>query len=276
MKRPQPGRFWIVSIALHVMAFALIASSLTMRGGLHDWLASQPEQELPAERIGFLALPRAADPVQGRSGGDGSPVAPDAEPAPPLAAPSEVPVGIPPVPDAPAVPSAGGSGPVVGRGGPTQGIVPRFDSPLWAPVAPEVIAPRSSAEEIREGIAERVWAQNDSIRRAQPTGRAPGDWTITKGGTKIGIDPRKIYLGPIEIPTAVLALLPVNLQANPQGLDRDRALALQRADIMYQAERAVTDEEFREAVKRIRERKERERRKAQERIGPVAEPNGDR
>ena len=45
---------------------------------------------------------------------------------------------------------------------------------------------------------------------------------------------------------------------------------------MNQAQRAVTDEEFREAVKRIRERKERERRKAQEQIGPVAEPNGAR
>jgi hypothetical protein len=276
MKRQRPERFWIVSIALHIAAFALIASSLTMRGGLQDWLRAQPEQQLPAERIGFLALPRADHPVQGRSGGDGQPVTADAPRPAPLVAPTEVPVGLPPVPDAPATPAPGGSGPVVGRGGATQGIVPRFDSPLWAPVAPAVVAPRSSAEEIREGIAERVWAQNDSIRRAQPTGRAPGDWTITKGDTKIGIDQRKIYLGPIEIPTAVLALLPLNLQANPQGLERERGLALQRADIMNQAHRAVTDEEFREAVKRIRERKERERRKAQEQIGPVAEPNGGR
>lgn len=165
---------------------------------------------------------------------------------------------------------------MVGRGGPTQGIVPRFDSPLWAPVAPELIAPRSAAEEIREGIAERVWAQNDSIRRAQPTGRAPGDWTVGEGDRKFGVDQRKIYLGPIEIPTAVLALLPVNAGANPQALDRNRALELQRADIMNQAQRAVTDAEFRDAVKRIRERKERERRKAQEGVGPVAEPDDGR
>lgn len=273
----RPSRFWVISIALHLAVFALIGRALTMPGGLDHWLRSSPVKEVPAERIGFLALPRAETPVPGRSGGDGRPVSPDAPPAPPLVAPVEVPVGIPPAPESPVpAPTEGGSGPMVGRGGPTQGIVPRYDSPLWAPVAPRVIAPRSSAEEIREGIAARIWDHNDSLRRAQPTGRAPGDWTITKGDTKYGIDQRKIYLGPIEIPTAVLALLPINAQANPQGLDRERALALQRADIQSQAQRAVTNEEFREAVKRIRERKERERKKALEQVGPVAEPDGPR
>jgi hypothetical protein len=267
-----------VSIALHVVAFAIIGSALTMPGRLDHWLRASPQREMPAERFGFLALPRASEPVQGRSGGDGRPVEPDAVPPAPLVAPTEVPVGIPPVPDAPAVaPASGaGSGPVVGRGGPTQGIVPRYDSPIWAPVAPELVAPRSAAEEIREGIADLVWAHNDSIRRAQPTGRAPGDWTVGEGDKKFGVDQRKIYLGPIEIPTAVLAMLPINLTSNPQNLERDRAMALQRADIMNQAARAVTDEEFKEAVKRIRERKERERRKAQEQAGPVAEPDGSR
>jgi hypothetical protein len=265
-------------VALHLVAIVLIGRALTMPGRLDHWLRASPNQELRAERIGFLALPRAAEPVIGRSGGDGRPVESDAPPPAPLVAPTEVPVGIPPAPDQPAAsPSTpGGSGPVVGRGGPTQGIVPRYDSPVWAPVAPELVAPRSSAEEIREGIAERVWAQNDSIRRAQPTGRAPGDWTVGEGDKKYGIDQRKIYLGPVEIPTAVLAMLPINLQANPQNLERDRALSLQRADIMNQAGRAVTQEEFREAVKRIRDRKERERRKAQEQLGPVAEPDDGR
>lgn len=275
--KQRASRFWIVSIALHVALFIVIGRSLTIPGGLEAWLRSAPKQEMPAERIGFLALPRAAEPVPGRSGGDGRPVVPEVPLAEPIVAPLEVPDGIPPVPDAGApAPAATGSGPIVGRGGPTQGIVPRYDSPLWAPVAPELIAPRSTAEEIREGIAARVWHQNDSLLRAQPTGRAPGDWTVTKGDTKIGIDQRKIYLGPIEIPTAVLALLPINLQANPQALDRERALSLQAADIRNHAQRAVTNEEFREAVKRIRERKERERRKTQEQLGPVAEPESGR
>lgn len=271
--KQRASRFWIVSIALHVAVFAMIGRALTMPGGLDEWLRRTQVKEVPAERIGFLALPRAETPVAGQSGGDGRPVSPEAPPAPPLVAPDEVPAGIPPAPEAPApATTEGGRGPVVGRGGATQGIVPRYDSPLWAPVAPEVVAPRSSAEEIREGIAARLWEHNDSLRRAQPTGRAPGDWTITKGDTKYGIDQRKIYLGPIEIPTAVLALLPINAQANPQSLDRERALSLQRADIQSQAQRAVTEEEFREAVKRIRDRKERERRKAREQTGPVAEP----
>jgi hypothetical protein len=273
----RASRFWIISISLHVVAFVIIAHVITVPSGLDLWLRTSPQQALPAERIGFLALPRDSQPVAGRSGGDNQPVLADAPPPPPLVAPSEVPVGIPPAPDEPAPAAAtGGSGRVVGRGGPTQGIVPRYDSPIWAPVAPELIAPRAGAEEIREGIAELVWAQNDSIRRAQPTGRAPGDWTVGEGDKKYGIDQRKIYIGPVEIPTAILALLPINAQANPQSLERNRALALQRGDIDYHAQRAVTEEEFKEAVKRIRERKERERKKAREPVGPVAEPNGDR
>ncbi len=277
MKQQRPSRFWIISIAIHIVAIAIIARSLTMPGGLERWLRDRPDQSVPAERIGFLALPRAAEAVTARSGGDGRPVTPD-EPAPePIVAPVEVPVGVPPAPDDPvATPSPGGAGPVVGRGGATQGVVPRYDSPIWAPVAPEVIAPKSSAEEIREGIAARLWQHNDSIRRAQPTGRAPGDWTVGEGDKKFGIDQRNIYLGPVEIPTAVLALLPINAQANPQALERNRALDLQRADIMNQAQRAVTEEEFRESVKRIRERKERERKKGRESVGPVAEPDGGR
>jgi len=275
--KQRPSRFWIVSIALHVVVFAIIAHAITVPGGLERWLRDAPEQSMPAERSGFLALPRDAEAVAGRFGGDDRPVLPDAPPPAPIVAPTEVPVGIPPAPDEPA-PSVeqGGRGPVVGRGGPTQGIVPRYDSPVWAPVAPEVIAPRSSAEEIREGIAARVWSQNDSIRRARPTGRAPGDWTVGEGDKKYGIDQRKIYLGPVEIPTAVLALLPINAQANPQALDRNRALDMQRADIANQAQRAVTEEEFKEAIKRIRERKERERKQAQAQAGAVAEPLGDR
>lgn len=276
MKQQRSSRFWIVSIALHVVAFAIIGRALTVPGGLERWLRSKPTP-VPAERIGFLALPRGAAPVAGRSGGDDRPVVPDVETPEPIVAPTEVPVGIPPVPDEPIREAPqGGSGPVVGRGGATQGIVPRYDSPVWAPVAPEVVAPKSTAEELREGIAERVWAQNDSIRRAQPTGRAPGDWTVGEGDKKFGIDQRKIYLGPVEIPSAILALLPINAQANPQALDRNRALDIQRADIANQAQRAVTQEEFKAAIKRIRERKERERKKAREQVGPVAEPNGDR
>ena len=103
----------------------------------------------------------------GRSGGDGRPVAPNAPEPPPLVAPTEVPDGLPPVPDQPATPvQEGGAGPVVGRGGATQGVVPRYDSPIWAPVAPEAIAPKSTAEELREGIAARLWQHNDSLRRA--------------------------------------------------------------------------------------------------------------
>ena len=44
MNRQRPSRFWIVSIALHAVALALIASSLTMRGGLQDWLRTVADE----------------------------------------------------------------------------------------------------------------------------------------------------------------------------------------------------------------------------------------
>jgi hypothetical protein len=115
---------------------------------------------------------------------------------------------------------------------------------------------------MRQELTVRLQAHNDSLAIAQ-RGRKPGDWTVERGGKKYGIDQRNIYLGSITLPTALLALLPINRQANPTEIGRERSLALMSADIHYQAERAITEDEFKAAVKRIRDRKERERREAE-------------
>jgi predicted ribosome quality control (RQC) complex YloA/Tae2 family protein len=72
------------------------------------------------------------------------------------------------------------------------------------------------------------------------------------------MDRNKIYIGDHSIPTAILALLPLNSGTNPIKNREERALNAQRVEIQEQAQRAMNEEEFREAVKRIRERKERE------------------
>ena len=89
-------------------------------------------------------------------------------------------------------------------------------------------------------------------------GKAPGDWTFGKGGGKWGIDPRNIYIAGHSIPTAILALLPLNKGANPITSNENKALAFQRQEILENAQRAMNEDEFRAAVKRIRERKQRE------------------
>jgi hypothetical protein len=103
----------------------------------------------------------------------------------------------------------------------------------------------------------------DSVRMAEANkGRAPGDWTFKdKNGGKWGWDPSGIRLGKVTIPQAVLALLPLNVQQNPMYNDpvTRRERAFQGGDIAFHANRAVSDDEFRRAVKRIRERKDRER-----------------
>ena len=90
-------------------------------------------------------------------------------------------------------------------------------------------------------------------------GRDPTDWTIKKGGYKWGIDKHAIRLGPVSIPTALLAMLPLNIQGNPQTMERDRAYAAMNRDITWHAQQAINDADFMKAVRSIRERKERER-----------------
>lgn len=264
----RPSGAWIVSLAVHIALGALLVSAVVWRSPLEEMLARQKAVPIPAERIGFVALPQGP-PVEGREGGDGRPLREPAEAPPPrpLVAPREVPTGIPPVNlQAAPTPDAGGSGEVVGQGGPLAGIRPSYDTPRLypGPERPFVVAPRASrptAREIDQEVRRRLAGINDSLA-ALPAQRAPGDWTFEKGGKKYGVDQQKIYLGPVTLPTALLALLPLNVQGNPTEIDRGRALAYQRRDIDFQARKAVTDEEFKDAVKRIRARRDRERRDA--------------
>ena len=99
-----------------------------------------------------------------------------------------------------------------------------------------------------------------------------GDWTVEKNGRKYGIDQTAIRLGPISIPNALLAFLPLNAQGNPIQADRDRAMASLRQEILYQSQRSLNEEQFRKAVKELRERKERERQQQEKDRRPPPKP----
>ncbi|MFZ9898568.1 MAG: hypothetical protein ACO3F5_03930 [Gemmatimonadaceae bacterium] len=77
------------------------------------------------------------------------------------------------------------------------------------------------------------------------------------------MDPQYIRLGKYSIPTALLALLPLNVPANGLEMERARRLSSMRSEIMEQAERRARDDDFYAAVRALRERKERERREAE-------------
>ena len=49
------------------------------------------------------------------------------------------------------------------------------------------------------------------------------------------------------------------MQGNPIAYEREKRLAMMRSEILEQAAQAMNEEDFRRAVKAIRERKEKER-----------------
>jgi hypothetical protein len=257
-RRRRPSASVVFSTVFHVLAFVGLAHVLSIPSGVAG-LFDGKRGEVPVERIGFLSLPRTAgETVAGVSGGDDRPAGPQREVR--LQAPATVPTGVPAAPSEPTRAEVEtGSGPLVGTGGPRRGIRPEYHDPrLWREAVPTVTAPMSVRETIDAMIASDVARITDSVMAAAPR-RAPGDWTVERNGRKYGIDPQFIRLGPVSIPTAILALLPVNAQANPNALERDRALSYMNRDINHHARRAISEDEFRRNVRNLRERKERER-----------------
>lgn len=271
MRPPRGASSVLVSLILHVVIGGALLRVLTTPNALNE-LFSRWGQHAPVERIGFLALPRSAVPTPpARAGGDNRPDRgrPSAEPAPLLSTPAATPSTVPAPPAAPVAPTAdGGSGAVIGGGGPTRGVRPAYNDPrLWLPTGPVVTAPMqpmSRADSLHQLLADKIRMYNDSVILANPERRAPGDWTYTdKSGKKWGIDQQFIRLGKFSIPTAVLAMLPLNVQANPIAMERQRTMTEMTRQIQEQAARAARDDAFKAAVKALRERKDKERREAQ-------------
>jgi hypothetical protein len=83
-------------------------------------------------------------------------------------------------------------------------------------------------------------------------------WTTEVAGRKFGLDSKNIYIAGLKIPAAVLALLPVSGGNIDQNRAYNRLMDL-RSDLLHAARRAETLEEFKEVIREIRMRKERER-----------------
>ena len=270
---PQRGfRAFATSVILHVVIGAALVRVITMPNALNS-LFSSWGKPAPVEQIGFLALPRSSAPSATlKAGGDNRPDRgkPSPEPAPQLTAPASVPSAMPTAPAA-AAPTAkpeGGTGEMIGGGGPTRGVRPSYNDPrLWLPSGPVVSAPvrpRTRADSLHDLLADKIRMYNDSVVVANEGRRDPGDWTYTdKNGHKWGIDQKFIRLGKFSIPTAILGMLPLNAQANPIQLERQRTMSEMTRQIQEQAARASRDDAFKAAVKALRERKDKERKEAQ-------------
>lgn len=263
MRRPSSS--FILSLSLHAVLGVFVMRAVL---GSATWLSfGASRDDKPAEEtIRYARLPGriAPTPVEGREGGDGLPVREKPTPPAPMPrAPLEVP-SIVPAPSNPSVVPPSGNGPLVGRGGPLRGIEPAYnDGRVWSDLVPAPPVKLSARERIDSVIADRFSDYRDSVRLAEgDASKDPSDWTVTKGGYKWGLDPRFIRLGPISIPTPLLALLPLNkaaMQGNVLAAQRSKQQNAWSREIQEQAQRSLNEDEFRVAVKRLRERKEKER-----------------
>jgi hypothetical protein len=258
MTRRRPSGSLLLSLAVHGVMAVLLLNIVFHYDFSSLRVPRQPSP--PVERITFVNVAPAGGALGG--GGAGAP-AKAMVPSLGLVAPPVVPTVLPtPVP-AGGTPGgvAGGTG-VGGGVGPTTGIVPAEPDPRLV-VDPRQFfpVPKSQAQRTDSAVRAIIFAYNDSVARAAAAaGRDPGDWTFEKGGKKWGIDGRNIYLGKFAIPSAVLAALPLRIQGNPGETLNDRLVGTHRGEITEHAAAEYHDMEFKDAVKRIRERKDRERR----------------
>ena len=255
--RREPGPL-LLSIAIHaVVAFAILNAAF------HYDFSGDRTLRAPVptpERITYTSM---ASPGGAQGGLDSAGPPPKAtQPSRALIAPLRVPTGIAPPP----APAAGNPGGISGGRGraaisATTGVVPGDPDPRLATDTHEFFpAPKTHAERVDSAVRASIYAYNDSVAKAHgAAGRAPGDWTFEKNGQKWGIDGSKIYLGKFAIPSAVLAALPIRIQGNPGETIADRLVTSRRGDLLLHADAQLHDDEFKSAVKRIRERKDKER-----------------
>ncbi|GAC1651816.1 MAG: hypothetical protein NVS4B3_13100 [Gemmatimonadaceae bacterium] len=245
----------ITSLLVHVVGGAAIAWVLTLPYPVSRLFRGGPSAKAPpVERISFVRLPRGPSMEAGKSGGDGAPP----RRLPPLRAPTPAPPARP-VP-AVAAPLGPGSGPIVGEGGPARGVRPAYADPrLWVPPADVVTAPTTVTQRLDSLLAARIGPITDSLAQVAAAARKGSDWTFERNGKKYGLDQQGLHIGDFTVPRF---LLPTFQQPNALYLERDRQIALMRREIQENAQRALNEDEFRKAVRAIRERKERERERA--------------
>lgn len=262
-------RWWIISIAAHVAIVALL-TQVMFKYPLGQ-LMGISNREVRQEKLHYITVPQPTEH-------SGEPRQPQAEPPKrggpaPLPTPTTTPTTPPklvPLDSARSFAAGGtGTGFDAFGSGLATGLVPRMpDSRIDLSPGSPIRTPRSTAEDVDSIVRLAIGIVADSMEMAAGQ-RKPGDWTVKgKDGKVWGWDQSGIRLGKFTIPQALLALLPLNIGANSDPIAARRAAWI-RNDIMASAQRQISEDEFRAAVKRIRERKDRERRdKGAERIAP--------
>lgn len=247
---------WLLAVAIHVpVVYLLIRSAnrgVPLTRSIQAMMIGDSVRavDLPVlrDRRPIVASSRATTPAPGAVPLVLSPAAGPVSPAATVGQVSPQPVDTPPA----ATPS----------------LRPRYgDGRLWVQPLPEsprkiasTLTGQSPAEMADSAVARIIQTYLDAMakERAQSPEALPS-WTTKIGGKTVGLDQKWIYLGPLKIPTALLALLPIKMQGNMSNYQFNQQLQQMRADLFEAARRTETYDEFKEAVKDLRQQKQRER-----------------
>jgi hypothetical protein len=254
----------LVSLAVHAVAIALIAS-ITFSYPIASFFGSR--DLTPTERITYIPVQPAA-PKAAPRGVQTTATPKKAPPPAPLVAPTVIPTALPPI--APATPEVGSpTGSPTGTGGAPTGLATGLEPALPDPrieLRPNMLRlPMTQAQRNDSAVKAIYLAYRlAEIEAEARKGRDPRDWTFEKNGQKYGVDSSYIYLGKFKLPSAILAALPFNYG----GVDGRRIIEGRNAawiqNDIYAHSQGMSEDDFRAAIKRIRERKDREKREADE------------
>jgi hypothetical protein len=261
MRKQERGGSLLLSIVIHVFIIVALAT-ITFRYPLGQLIGLPKDRDHTQERLQYITLPRG-EPTGNGSRATATPPA-KGTPAP-LVAPTAIPTTIPTTPN-PNETSGAVSGKAGGKGDAPAGIATGVEPTAPDPRIPLAAAPyqpptRTPAELADSAVKAAFGVYLDSaLYAAQHPARQPGDWTkTTADGQKWGWDPGGIRLGKFTIPNAVLAALPLKVGSGMSPVEA-RNQAWMHSDIMLHTQQAISEDAFRDAVRRIRERKEKERR----------------
>lgn len=247
-----------MSAVAHVFIIAAFAA-MTFHVPLEALFGPSEPPPAHRERVQFTKLEPRGDGTAGLSRSS----APAAKGFPaPLVAPSMIPSGLPPLPQPGSLsgsPTGHGTG-RLGAGGIATGVRPMAPDPRLSLGVGRYTLPKTQAERTDSVVRAMFAEYTDSIVAAEANaGRAPGDWTWDHNGQKWGWDPKGIHVGKYTIPNTLLALLPIRTGGVDGQRYRDAKTAdYIRNDILIHA--GVSEDDFRNEVRRIRERVDQEHR----------------
>jgi len=253
----------VLSLVIHVFVIVAIAS-ITFRYPLSSLFTSRDKSLI--ERVQYVRVAPATP--RGAVGNGAEPKRRTLRTLSPaqLLPPSTIPTAIPPLPP-PTVSPGAISGTPNGSGGAPNGMATGIEPALPDPR----IELRPNGQRLPLTMAQKndsavkaiyVAFRQAEIEAEEQRGRSPRDWTMTHDGQKYGLDSQYIYLGKFKIPSAILAALPLNRG----GVEGSRIIEARNAawiqNDIYSHAQGMSEDDFRAAVKRIRERMDRERKDA--------------